>query len=336
MDESKRIYPEKTEELKKKYGVQIDVYKDDKIYVYTTTMDIKKAYGKTHAYIVGKVEEIQNESKEALACFLPCLMDTEYDKNVKYYDVSKTGMIRLQNKLGKARNISAINSAYNAAFEEMFTFIRDRESNTAQQAPIVAYPVKSDNLLSEKDIVKNSIANAMDFMERITKSNMSLFEQNKALKIENDILKKRIADKDIEITTLNNTIADLNNTIDNLAEGSDNEYIQAISKPAGGMLVREVAGIINQAASKNGYEYKIGQKALFKWLVNNGYLTDKHYPKQNNADLEYFTIVSYVVPMGQYSKQRSTTCVTVKGQNFLVNKFLDMLRKGVDIDAQCQ
>jgi anti-repressor protein len=86
------------------------------------------------------------------------------------------------------------------------------------------------------------------------------------------------------------------------------------------ILVGDLAKIMNQ----NGID--IGQKRLFQWLRNNGYLmksgTSRNMPTQKAADIGLFFIkeTSITNPDGSI-RITKTTKVTGKGQIYFINKF---------------
>lgn len=86
------------------------------------------------------------------------------------------------------------------------------------------------------------------------------------------------------------------------------------------ILVGDLAKIIKQ----NGVD--IGQKRLFEWLRNNGYLiksgTSRNMPTQKAADMGLFFVkeTSITNPDGSV-RITKTTKVTGKGQIYFINKF---------------
>ncbi len=96
----------------------------------------------------------------------------------------------------------------------------------------------------------------------------------------------------------------------------------AVSASDTSILIGGLAKLIKQ----NGVD--IGQKRLFQWLRDNGYLiktgTEKNMPTQKAMNLGLFEVKegSYVDGNG-VNKITRTTKVTGKGQVYFVNKFLD-------------
>lgn len=110
---------------------------------------------------------------------------------------------------------------------------------------------------------------------------------------------------------------------------SDNErmkpkalFADAVANSDGTILIGELAKLIKQ----NGYD--IGQKRLFAWMRENGYLIKQqgssyNMPTQKAMQLELFKIKesSIIQPDGAVRLTR-TVKVTGKGQQYFINKFL--------------
>ena len=117
-------------------------------------------------------------------------------------------------------------------------------------------------------------------------------ERNKALKAENDRMKPK------EI------------------------FADAVATSHTSILIGDLAKLIKQ----NGVD--IGQKRMFTWLRNNGYLikrngSDWNMPTQKSMELGLFEVKESTVnnPDGSVRINR-TTKVTGKGQQYFINKFL--------------
>lgn len=99
-------------------------------------------------------------------------------------------------------------------------------------------------------------------------------------------------------------------------------FADAVATSYTTILIGDLAKILKQ----NGVE--IGQKRLFAWLRDNGYLikrngTDYNMPTQKAMELGLFEIKESTVnnPDGSVRINR-TTKVTGKGQQYFINKFL--------------
>lgn len=96
-------------------------------------------------------------------------------------------------------------------------------------------------------------------------------------------------------------------------------FADAVSASDSSILVRDLAKIIKQ----NGVS--IGEKRLYKWFRENGYVcqTDTS-PTQKAMNLGLFEIVVRTVDKGYgLPKETRTTKVTGKGQQYFINKFLN-------------
>lgn len=98
-------------------------------------------------------------------------------------------------------------------------------------------------------------------------------------------------------------------------------FADAVTASSTSILIGALAKLIKQ----NGLD--MGQKRLFEWLRNNGYLiksgTDKNIPTQRAMDMGLFEVKegSYVDGAG-VNRITRTTKVTGKGQVYFINKFL--------------
>lgn len=98
-------------------------------------------------------------------------------------------------------------------------------------------------------------------------------------------------------------------------------FADSVTQSFNSILIRELAVILAQ----NGVE--IGEKRLFDYLRNNGFLIkrdgkDKNTPTQRSIEMGLFTIAERTFNNSQGSFVAKTTYVTGKGQQYFVNKFL--------------
>lgn len=122
---------------------------------------------------------------------------------------------------------------------------------------------------------------------------------------------------------------------------SDNErmkpkalFADAVANSDGTILIGELAKLIKQ----NGYD--IGQKRLFAWMRENGFLIKQqgssyNMPTQKAMQLELFKIKesSIVQPDGVVRLTR-TVKVTGKGQIYFINKFLgEQAQQSLDLEV---
>lgn len=98
-------------------------------------------------------------------------------------------------------------------------------------------------------------------------------------------------------------------------------FAEAVEVAKNSILIGDLAKIIKQ----NGFE--IGQKRLFRWLRENGYLikrkgNDYNMPTQYSMELGLFEISESVTNVDGNIFIHKTSKVTGKGQQYFVNKFI--------------
>ena len=99
-------------------------------------------------------------------------------------------------------------------------------------------------------------------------------------------------------------------------------FADAVSTSKQSILIGELAKILKQ----NGYE--TGEKRLFTYLRNNGYLirrkgTDYNAPTQRSMEMGLFEVKETAVTHSDgHTTINKTTKVTGKGQQYFINKFL--------------
>lgn len=99
-------------------------------------------------------------------------------------------------------------------------------------------------------------------------------------------------------------------------------FADAVAASEKTILIGELAKIIKQ----NGVD--MGERRLFDWLRNNGYLikrkgTDYNAPTQKSMELELFTVKETAISHSDgHVTVNKTTKVTGKGQQYFINKFL--------------
>lgn len=100
-------------------------------------------------------------------------------------------------------------------------------------------------------------------------------------------------------------------------------FADAVSASDSTILIGELAKLISQ------HGVKTGQRRLFQWMRDNGYLirregTDYNMPTQRSMELGLFSIKETAVncPDG-HIRVTKTARVTGKGQQYFINKFLN-------------
>ena len=99
-------------------------------------------------------------------------------------------------------------------------------------------------------------------------------------------------------------------------------FADAVATSSTSILIGDLAKIIKQ----NGVD--IGQKRLFSWLRENGYLikrkgADWNSPTQKSMEMELFEVKETAITHSDgHVSVSKTTKVTGKGQQYFINKFL--------------
>ncbi len=173
-------------------------------------------------------------------------------------------------------------------------------------------------------MLSSKLPSAKEFKRWITHEVIPAIRQHGAY-MTPEVVEKCVQDPDFVIEILQN-MKKLNEK--NRALEADNQrmrpkeiFADAVSVSKDGILVGALAKLIHQ----NGVE--IGQKRLFQWLRDHGYLmksgADKNMPTQRARDMDLFKVKERTInnPDGSVRLTR-TTLVTGKGQQYFVNKFL--------------
>lgn len=99
-------------------------------------------------------------------------------------------------------------------------------------------------------------------------------------------------------------------------------FADAVAASRSSILIGELAKILRQ----NGID--TGEKRLFRWMRDNGYLirrsgTDYNMPTQRSMELKLFEVKERTLnnPDGSV-RITKTTVVTGKGQQYFINRFL--------------
>ena len=95
-------------------------------------------------------------------------------------------------------------------------------------------------------------------------------------------------------------------------------FADAVSASSDSILIRDLAKLIMQ----NGYD--IGEKRLYTWLRENGYIIkNSKMPTQKSMRLGVFEVMERAISNSDgLSIIATTTKVTGKGQQYFINKFL--------------
>lgn len=147
-----------------------------------------------------------------------------------------------------------------------------------------------------------------------------LIDLEKAWNTPEHVMARALKFADKEIKKLKKSNAEL--LEDNKRMKPKEIFADAVSASHTSILVGDMAKLLKQ----NGVD--IGQKRLFEWLRENGYLikrkgSDWNMPTQKSMEMGLFDIKESTVnnPDGSVRINR-TTKVTGKGQQYFINKFL--------------
>ena len=115
-------------------------------------------------------------------------------------------------------------------------------------------------------------------------------------------------------------------------------FHQAVAVTEDTILIRDFAKLITQALQKNGYNTKIGEKKLFEWLREKGYLIKQksnsfNMPTQRSVDMNLFKIKETTVQGDKGPHLNKTSKITGKGQEYFIDKILDIYKSGGTIDV---
>lgn len=173
-------------------------------------------------------------------------------------------------------------------------------------------------------VLSSKLPSAKEFKRWITHEVIPAIRQHGAY-MTPEVIQKSLQDPDFMIQILQNLKQEQER---NRALEADNQrmrpkeiFADAVSVSKDGILVGALAKLIHQ----NGVE--IGQKRLFQWLRDHGYLmksgADKNMPTQRAREMGLFKVKERAIdnPDGSVRLTR-TTLVTGKGQQYFINKLL--------------
>lgn len=110
-------------------------------------------------------------------------------------------------------------------------------------------------------------------------------------------------------------------------------FHQAVAISEDTILVRDFAKLVTQALRKNGYNETIGEKKLFEWLREKGYLIKQksnsfNMPTQKSTDMNLFHIKETTIQGDHGPRINKTPKITGKGQEYFIDKILDIYASG--------
>lgn len=116
------------------------------------------------------------------------------------------------------------------------------------------------------------------------------------------------------------------------------ELAAAITGSNDTILVRNYAKILSQGLHDAGFNVIIGEKKLFKWLVDKGYLLKSgpnadYIPSQKSIDIGVFFLQETTIGSNGKTKIRKTSKITGKGQTYFMKKVIEIYKNGGTIDV---
>lgn len=175
-------------------------------------------------------------------------------------------------------------------------------------------------------IMSSKLPNAKKFKRWVTNEVLPTIRKHGAY-MTTETLEKALYNPDFLIR-LATELKDTKEHVKHLETKIDNDkpkviFADAVSVSNQCILIGELAKLIKQ----NGVD--TGQKRLFQWLRDNGYLikrggTDYNMPTQRAMDMKLFEIKETTVTHSDgHVSLNKTVKVTGKGQQYFINKFLD-------------
>ena len=174
-------------------------------------------------------------------------------------------------------------------------------------------------------ILSSKLPKAKEFKHWVTSEVLPSIRRHGAY-MTADTIDKVLQDPDFGIRLLSELKSEREERRRLEAEAEKNQpkvlFADSVSASHTSILIGELAKLIKQ----NGVD--IGQKRLFEWLRNNGYLikrkgTDRNMPTQKSMEMGLFEVKETAISHSDgHTSVSKTTKVTGKGQVYFINKFL--------------
>ncbi|WP_285151742.1 phage antirepressor [Listeria monocytogenes] len=180
-------------------------------------------------------------------------------------------------------------------------------------------------------IFKSKLESAERFQDWVTSEVLPSVRKHGAY-MSNDTIEKAITDPDFLIKLATNLKEEKTKRIEAEQRLEIQKpkvmFAEAVSDARGTILIRDLAKLIQQ----NGID--IGEKRLFEWMRQRGYLisrkgTDYNRPTQKSMELGLFKIKETAIIRSSGAQTAITAKVTGKGQLYFVNKFLEQSLKTI-------
>lgn len=115
-------------------------------------------------------------------------------------------------------------------------------------------------------------------------------------------------------------------------------FHKAVAVTEDTILIRDFAKLVTQALRQNGYKVSIGEKKLFDWLREKGYLIKQksnsfNMPTQRSVDMDLFKIKETTIQGDHGPRINKTPKLTGKGQEYFIDKILEIYASGGTIDV---
>lgn len=174
-------------------------------------------------------------------------------------------------------------------------------------------------------ILSSKLPKAKEFKHWVTSEILPTIRKHGAY-MTADTIDKVLQDPDFGIRLLSELKSEREKRQHLEAEAEKNQpkvlFADSVSASRTSILIGELAKLIKQ----NGVD--IGQKRLFEWLRNNGYLikrkgTDRNMPTQKSMEMGLFEIKETAITHSDgHTSINKTAKVTGRGQIYFVEKFL--------------
>lgn len=174
-------------------------------------------------------------------------------------------------------------------------------------------------------ILSSKLPKAKEFKHWVTSEILPTIRRHGAY-MTADTIDKVLQDPDFGIRLLSELKSEREERQRLEAEAEKNQpkvlFADSVSASRTSILIGELAKLLKQ----NGVD--TGQKRLFEWLRNNGYLikrkgTDRNMPTQKSMEMGLFEVKETVISHSDgHTSVSKTTKVTGKGQVYFINKFL--------------
>lgn len=213
-----------------------------------------------------------------------------------------------------------VTERFNSWFSRMlkYGFIEDEDFTSVKDFTVVNNGAKKE---IDDYILKLDTAKQICMLQRSeigTKIRKYFIEVEKAWNNPEMVLSRALQVANRNIITYKEEIKKLETKIEE--DKHKVAFAETVSKSDDTILIREFAKLL----SNSGIE--IGERRLYKWLRDNGYIVKKGTePTQKAINMGLFKVSERVISTGDKSIVSLTTRVTGKGQTFLSEKLMKVI-----------